>query len=77
MVRAFIRGVLFSCGYHKISVRKLNSNEKVSLVVAAPHTTYFDAAIIFACEEFPTGVSRIENDALPFLGSEQFLYSNK
>lgn len=74
MVRALIRGVLFSCGYHKIRVIEHTNvaagdhQTKAAIVVAAPHTTFFDAVILFACDDFPTGVSRIENDNLPFLG---------
>lgn len=74
LVKALIRGVLFSCGYHKLRIIEptISADEdhktKAAIVVAAPHTTFFDAVILFACDDFPTGVSRIENGNIPFLG---------
>lgn len=74
IVRSVIRGVLFACGYHRIHVvdsscqRPGESKTRAPIVVGAPHTSFFDAVIMFACEDFPTGVSRIENGEIPFLG---------
>lgn len=67
--KALLRGVLFSCSYHTIHVIHSDKlSTKTRIVVAAPHTTFFDAVVMSACEECPTGVSRIENGGLPFLG---------
>ena len=71
LVRALARAALFTCGYHRISVvGRRSTSLSAPIVVAAPHSSFLDAVVIFACRDLPTGVSRSENTRLPVFGSK-------
>jgi len=63
------RVVLFFHGFHHITVKgKRVPSSEAPLLVAAPHSTVFDAIVYFVCDPIPSTVSRLENSSVPFIG---------
>ncbi len=68
----FGRGLLRSCGFRvKVSGRKASSTQ-APIIVAAPHTSFFDALAVFwlglVDGNLPYSLNRIENQSIPILG---------
>ena len=61
----------FMCGVVDIRVtgEAQALNNDVPILVIAPHTSYFDAVIMFALREIPSHLGRIENSRIPAIGS--------
>ena len=68
----FGRGLLRSCGFRvKVSGRKASPSE-APIIVAAPHTSFFDVLVVFwlglVDGNVPYSLNRIENQSIPILG---------
>jgi len=59
---------MFFCGFHHVQVKgRQCSRKEAPVLVAAPHSSFFDAIVIF-CSGFPIFVNREENRAYPWIG---------
>jgi len=64
----FGRLALMCCGFHYVTFKgRQVSKEEAPVLVVAPHSSFFDALVIFSCGD-PYFISRIENTQYPFLG---------
>ncbi|ESO03653.1 hypothetical protein HELRODRAFT_191907 [Helobdella robusta] len=71
LVRFLVRAGFFSLGYHYIKVkgrRNIDVDNIPDIIVAAPHTSFLDVVLIFSIPELASGVSRMENLYIPFIG---------
>ena len=66
-IRALGRLAYFSAGFHRIRIKGEPGN--AAIFVCAPHSSFFDVGVMFACRGLPAGVSKAENGAIPVLGS--------
>ena len=68
------RSIAFVCGFHNVKVvgQRAKSTE-AGILTVAPHSSFFDAIFGLIGDELPVGVSRIENLAVPFLGSMYYV----
>ena len=70
-VRVLLRVMFFFTSIHRIKVfgkENLKKGIDPDIVIASPHSSFFDPILLFAFEELPTGISRIENIELFILG---------
>lgn len=60
---------MFCMGFHSVKVRgRQVTSDEASIIVAAPHVSFFDVFAFFACG-LPSGVSRQENAEAPLFGT--------
>ena len=67
-----MRAVFYFSSIHHIEVKgkeNIDERQEPAIVIAAPHTTFFDPIMMFALNELPTGISRIENIEISILGN--------
>jgi len=68
LVAGLGRFSMLFCGFHWVQVEgRQCSREEAPVLVVAPHSSFFDAIVIF-CSGFPIFVNREENRALPWIG---------
>lgn len=70
------RAHFFFCGVTRVwaSGERQADTADAPILVIAPHTSYFDAVILFAVRTIPSHVGRIENKQIPLLGSTYDIY---
>ena len=62
------RTSMFFIGFHSVTYHgRQCSTEEAPILVVAPHTSFFDALVVFCCG-FPYFINRTENQSLPLLG---------
>ena len=62
------RTSMFFIGFHSVTYHgRQCSTEEAPILVVAPHTSFFDALVVFCCG-FPYFINRTENRSLPLLG---------
>ena len=73
-IKCLGRAIIFCCGFHHINIVGLQATAEVApILCCAPHSSYFDMAIMFALDTLPSGVSRVENGRI-FLFGSTYLY---
>ncbi|XP_022092039.1 lysophosphatidylcholine acyltransferase 2-like isoform X1 [Acanthaster planci] len=61
---------IFLLGFHWIEIRGVRASpSEAHILVLAPHSSYMDALIVFACHGVVSGVSREENGRVPLFGT--------
>ncbi|XP_076448987.1 lysophosphatidylcholine acyltransferase 2-like isoform X2 [Babylonia areolata] len=69
VLRFFLRAVFFVCGFHWVKVQgKSTTSKEAPIVVAAPHSSMFDALAVLLTCELGSGVSRDSNAKIPIIG---------
>ena len=69
IVRKLMRLMFFVIGFHIVRVRgKRASSKDAPIVVIAPHSSFLDSVILVVSDPMPSGLSRIENLQIPFMG---------
>ena len=67
-VRILVRIILFSFGFHWVTVKgKIAKPEEAPFVVLAPHSSFMDVFLL-SCTRLVSGVSRKENKSIPIIG---------
>lgn len=72
LIRGLLRGMFFFSSMHWVEVKgkeNMENGHEPDIIIAAPHTTFYDPILMFAFTQLPTGISRIENIELPILGN--------
>ncbi|KAJ8302798.1 hypothetical protein KUTeg_019194 [Tegillarca granosa] len=64
------RAIGFFSGFHNIKVKGIAENAEVApMLIVAPHSSFFDAFVIFYCTSLPSIVSRKQNAQIPLIGT--------
>lgn len=67
------RAIGFLSGFQNIKVTgKPENADTAPMLIVAPHSSFFDAFVIFYCTSLPSIVSRKQNAPIPLIGSRYY-----
>ena len=64
------RVMMFICGFHYVKVNgKQASRDEAAILLAVPHSSFWDVIIVFITSPMPSAISKVENFHIPIFGT--------